>query len=332
MHPRSTPPRGRPSVPLTLRRQPDLADLPPTWRQATPARIRAALDVARSRSAGGWFVVGASADLGAARSRVRTVAGREIALWRAADGSVRASGGACPHLGALLSDCPVIDGNLVCPWHGFRLGDGEPGWIPIRALDDGALLWVHLPGIDDVEAPAPTRLVRPALDRSICSVVSLRGTCTPDDVMANRLDPWHGAWFHPYAFSHLVVDDAASSAAELVVDVTFRLGRRIGVPVRARFWCPDARTVVMEIIEGEGLGSVVETHATPLTPPGDRAPVTVVTELVVAHSSRAGFVAARRLAWVVRPLMRQASRRLWVDDLAYAERRSLLRRRGDPVA
>ena len=28
-------------------------------------------------------------------------------------------------------------------------------------------------------------------------------------MIANRLDPWHGAWFHPYAFSHLVVDDSA---------------------------------------------------------------------------------------------------------------------------
>jgi hypothetical protein len=37
------------------------------------------------------------------------------------------------------------------------------------------------------------------------------GICEPEDVIANRLDPWHGSWFHPYAFSHLVVDDDASS-------------------------------------------------------------------------------------------------------------------------
>ena len=39
------------------------------------------------------------------------------------------------------------------------------------------------------------------------------GVCEPQDVIANRLDPWHGAWFHPYAFSHLVVDDEASRRA-----------------------------------------------------------------------------------------------------------------------
>ena len=38
------------------------------------------------------------------------------------------------------------------------------------------------------------------------------------------------------------------------------------MPVRAEFACPDARTIVMTIIDGEGAGSVVETHATPLGP------------------------------------------------------------------
>lgn len=322
--------RGRSLLPFAARRQPSLADLPPTWRQARPARIAASLEAARARSAGGWFVVGASGDLGSSRSLIRTVAGRELALWRAADGSVRASGGACPHLGALLVDCPVVDGKLVCTWHGMRLGDGEPGWSAHPAVDDGALLWVRLAGIDDGPlTAAPAAMVRPPLGEALTSVLSLRGACTPDDVIANRLDPWHGAWFHPYAFSHLTVDDANSSPEELLVDVTFRLGRRVGVPVRAKFWCPDARTVVMEIVEGEGLGSVVETHATPLTAPEADTPVSVVTELVVAHSDRRGFGLARQLGWAIRPMMRHTSRRLWVDDLAYAERRSLIRRRGD---
>ena len=49
-----------------------------------------------------------------------------------------------------------------------------------------------------------------------------------------------------------------------MVDVTFRLSRTWGVPVRAEFTCPDARTIVMHIVDGEGTASVVETHATPL--------------------------------------------------------------------
>ena len=51
----------------------------------------------------------------------------------------------------------------------------------------------------------------------------------PEDVIANRLDPWHGSWFHQYTFSHIVVDDDASNDHLLVVDVTFRLTRTWGV-------------------------------------------------------------------------------------------------------
>ena len=50
----------------------------------------------------------------------------------------------------------------------------------------------------------------------------------------------------------------------LTVDVAFRVSKRWGVPVRAEFACPDARTIVMTILDGEGAGSVVETHATAL--------------------------------------------------------------------
>ena len=37
------------------------------------------------------------------------------------------------------------------------------------------------------------------------AVARMVGTCEPSDVIANRLDPWHGAWFHPYSFTRLDV-------------------------------------------------------------------------------------------------------------------------------
>ncbi|MFD8275144.1 DUF5914 domain-containing protein [Streptomyces flaveolus] len=48
----------------------------------------------------------------------------------------------------------------------------------------------------------------------------------------------------------------------------------------------------------------------------------------VVGADRPGFPVVRRLAPVLRPLMRAAAGRLWRDDLAYAERRRDLRRRG----
>jgi hypothetical protein len=158
------------------------------------------------------------------------------------------------------------------------------------------------------------------------------GRCEPDDVLANRLDPWHGAWFHPYSFTALRVlstpqPDCSPAEDRFLVEVTFTVGRHLGVPVHAEFTCPDARTVTMRIVDGEGTGSVVETHATPLRAGPDGLPRTAVIEAVMAHSDRPGFSHAQRVAAVLRPLMGAAARRLWRDDIAYAERRYALRTR-----
>ncbi|MFX4272169.1 DUF5914 domain-containing protein [Propionibacteriaceae bacterium Y1685] len=314
-------------VPLQVLPQPDQTELRSTWRAARPARIEESLRLAQEHEPGGWCVVGASGDVRPGRSRVRTVAGREVVLWRDTDGSLLAGPGACPHMGARLDDCVVSGRTVLCRWHGMAVGpDGEVPWQGFPAHDDGVLLWVRLPvpGEEPTEAPRITE--RPPLAESVSAVLARRGICEPSDVIANRLDPWHGAWFHPYAFSHLDVDEGASSPERLVVDVAFRLNRSIGVAVRAEFTCPDARTIVMTITDGEGAGSVVETHATPLTGPSAQGPAaTMVVEATIAYSTRPGFAVARLAAPLLRPAMRRTAATLWVDDLAYAERRYALR-------
>jgi hypothetical protein len=76
----------------------------------------------------------------------------------------------------------------------------------------------------------------------------------------------------------------------------------------------------MRIIDGEGRGSVVETHATPLGPGRDGLPRTAVVEAVIAHSDRPHFGKALVAAPVIGSLMGISSARLWRDDLVYAER------------
>ncbi len=317
-------------VPIARIPQPRENRMAPTWRLAKPARIAAALAVAQRQNSGGWYVVGASSDVGAEASVARTIAGREIVLWRNSAGELVAGPGACPHLGALMDNCPVVEGTMYCRWHGLALTQqGDPTWRPFAALDDGVLLWVRLPTEGEQPTEAPAVPVRPPLGRSVSAVIAHPGVCEPQDVIANRLDPWHGSWFHPYAFSHLVVDDETSDDHRLVVDVTFRLSRTWGVPVRAVFTCPDTRTIVMHITEGEGTGSVVETHATPLGTDERGRPLTMVTEATIAYSERPGFAAARWLSPLLRPAIRRTARQLWVDDLAYAERRYALRQRGE---
>jgi hypothetical protein len=85
----------------------------------------------------------------------------------------------------------------------------------------------------------------------------------------------------------------------------------------------------MRIAEGEGRGSVVETHATPVGLGPDGAPRTAMVEATVAASPRPGFAVARLAAPLVRPATAWAARRLWRDDMAYAERRYALRTKAD---
>jgi nitrite reductase/ring-hydroxylating ferredoxin subunit len=328
--PQVSRPRVPSRIPIARIPQPRENRMAATWQLAKPARIARALRTAQSRNSGGWFVAGASGDVGRTQSVTRTIAGREVVFWRSSVGALVAGPGACPHLGALLDKCPVVDGTMYCRWHGFALTQGgDQTWSPYRAYDDGVLIWVGLPTDGEVATDLPALAARPPLLESVSAVIAKPGICEPQDVIANRLDPWHGSWFHPYAFSHLVVDDDASSDQALVVDVTFRLSRTWGVPVRAEFTSPDSRTIVMHITEGEGRGSVVETHATPLGLGPDDRPRTMVTEATIAYSDRTGFQVARWLSPLVRPGIRHTARKLWVDDLAYAERRYELRQRGE---
>ncbi len=356
--PRPDPPGGPPMTRLT-RRWPErwpLQPMPrdhwarqqPTWAAARPSLIDAAVKRAEARPSGNWFVLAASRDVRPDRPFGSVVAGLEVVAWRDAEGRLVAGPGACPHLGAPLERAAVDCGALVCRWHGLRVGPGQgAGWRPLPAYDDGVLAWIRLDAVGGEEPlPAPVVPARPPRATSIAAVATMTGTCEPGDVMANRLDPWHGSWFHPYSFSRLTVlsappetgtaetGTAETGTAEttdeddrFVVAVTFKVAPRLGVPVTAEFTCPEPRTVVMRIVEGEGAGSVVETHVTPRGRGPDGRPRTSVIEAVVAGSPRPGFAVARAAGPALRPVMRRAAARLWRDDLAYAERRYQLRSR-----
>jgi hypothetical protein len=308
----------------------DWARQKPTFQQAEPAIIDAALQRALRRPSGNWYVFGASTDVRSDRPFGAKVAGLEIVAWRDELGGLHVGPASCPHLGADLATGKVDCGGLICPWHGLRLEGGrEFGWKPLPAYDDGVLVWVRLDKIGG-EEPLDTPVLppRPAAPR-LAAVATLEGVCEPSDIISNRLDPWHGAWFHPYSFTRLEVLSAPTVDADddddrFQVAVTFKMGP-LGSPVIAEFTAPEPRTIVMHIVDGEGAGSVVETHATPIGTGTDGRPRTAVIEAVIASSDRDGFHYALRAAPVIQPLMKLAAGRLWRDDLAYAERRYALR-------
>lgn len=310
---------GHPLSPLPAELPPELRG--PDWVQANPHRIERELRAALALPSGGWYVLDGSRSIGP-KPRVFWIEGRELVAWRSGS-ELRVAPNACPHMGASLAEGPVRDGRLVCPWHGLELGARKHGaWCPMESRDDGVLCWVRLddgPGAatgEDPQTPRPIVSPRPA--EFIDSVIRLEADCEPRDVIANRLDPWHGVYYHPHTFKRLKVIGVESG--RLLLRVVYGITDRFGIEVDATFHCPDPRTITMTIVGGEGTGSVVETHATPLRPGR-----TAIVEATLATSERPGFSRALKAAWMVRPFMLKSQRKLWVEDAAYAERRYALR-------
>jgi nitrite reductase/ring-hydroxylating ferredoxin subunit len=298
--------------------------------------IQRALEHALVKPSGGWFVLDATRNLLPTRS-VRFGRGKNpihrfvindreyVAAIDPTSQQLVVASAVCPHMGAHLGDGTVsTDGCFTCPWHGLKLpmsGDirvsGQGSWDRMRAYDDGVLTWIQ-PNPNDVGATdAPILPTRP--DRFFDAVIRRDGTCEPRDVIANRLDPWHGVHFHPYAFASLEV--LAHCDDFLDLRVGYRVTPKHVMTVEARFDCPEPRTIVMTITGGEGTGSIVETHATPVHPHTSNGGArTTVIEATLATSERPGFAQALKGIAVARPAIRFLANRLWVDDIRYAER------------
>jgi hypothetical protein len=297
-----------------------LPDLPPPerevadWMQARVPSIRASLDKARSLPSGGWYVVDASRHI-TGRPSFYWIDGQEVVAWRSA-GRIQLAPNSCPHMGAPLSAGRNERGELVCPWHGLRLGErGHGRWQLFEAHDDGVLAWIRL-GPPDPAVPLPVLAPRPVL--ALDSVIRLVAEADPQDVIANRLDPWHGAHFHPHAFARLRV--LGDQDGVLSLRVAFRVLGPLCIEVDATFHCPEPNTIVMTIVDGEGRGSVVETHATPMVPG-----YSAIVEATLATSNRRGFGRVIQASSLLRPLVQRTARRLWVEDSSYAERTRYLR-------
>lgn len=297
-------------------------DTRPAWEGADPTAIGRALRRALRKPSGGWVVVDATRTI-RARPRRYELFGREWAAWWCKDGPLLGPE-ACPHMGAALSGGRVdAQGRIVCPWHGLVLGpSAHAGWRPRPTFDDGVLTWARF---DEALAPGETPTAAPILGprpaRAISGVVFAEARCRPEDVIQNRLDPWHGAHFHPHSFARLSVLERSDDA--VTVRVVYRIAGPLGMEVDARFECPEPRTIAMTIVAGEGVGSVVETHASPID-----AERTAVVEATIATTERPlTMTLMRGLSGWLRPFVEGRARRLWVDDVAYCERLAALRAR-----
>ena len=75
----------------------------------------------RERSAGaeGWVDVGAVGEIPEKRARAVCLEGERVAVFRY-DGKISAMSGVCKHQNGPLAEGKIVDGCVVCPWHGYQ--------------------------------------------------------------------------------------------------------------------------------------------------------------------------------------------------------------------
>jgi len=107
-----------------------------------------------SRATENWVRFCATGEIPDRGGLARRFGELELAVFRAGDG-FRCLEDVCPHRGAALSDGLVVDGEVICPWHGWRYlaHNGErttlPGSMSARTFElriDGDDVFVRLPG------------------------------------------------------------------------------------------------------------------------------------------------------------------------------------------
>jgi phenylpropionate dioxygenase-like ring-hydroxylating dioxygenase large terminal subunit len=159
-----------------------------------------------------WHVVARAADVTDAPLGL-TLLGRRLVVFRAARG-VAALPAACPHRSTDLALGRVVDGEIVCPYHGWSFdGTGRCTRIPSgSAIPPGAhslahricerdgLVWVSLdPAADEAAIPSfPTATSHPGL--RLVTGEPLVWRATPGRHVENILDLAHFPFIHPASF------------------------------------------------------------------------------------------------------------------------------------
>jgi nitrite reductase/ring-hydroxylating ferredoxin subunit len=111
----------------------------------------------------GWVAVCRADEIPAQRARIVVVGGERVAVFRY-DGRISALSNVCKHQNGPLGEGKVVDGCVVCPWHGYQYRPAD-GQSPPPFTDRVATYRVRVVGgvveIDPRALPPGTR-VEPA--------------------------------------------------------------------------------------------------------------------------------------------------------------------------
>jgi vanillate monooxygenase len=193
-----------------------------------------------------WYVACQSTDL-VDKPLGRTICNERMVLYRGAEGRVAALEDFCPHRGAPLSLGRVVDGTLVCGYHGLEMGcDGRTiampgqrvrGFPPIRAhavLEKHGFVWVW-PGEAALADPALLPELAWAADPDWAYGGGMYHiACDYRLMVDNLMDLTHETYVHASSIGQKEIDAApVDTRTEGDTVITSRFMERIKAPP---FW------------------------------------------------------------------------------------------------
>jgi phenylpropionate dioxygenase-like ring-hydroxylating dioxygenase large terminal subunit len=192
--------------------------------------------------------------------------GLNLVLWRDAGGTPRLLPAACPHRGASLAGGRVVEGEIECPWHGFRFGgDGRCRLMPCEGTDATVPKAMHLDRFSTREAhgliwmwwgEARAELPPIAFFESPGDLIDRGGSTQTSYILPyhysrmveTNLDLHHTPFVHGNvvpvgtrmrAFDARVEDDRIYSSGRLVKEKELTKGNDEGMPFRADLILPN---------------------------------------------------------------------------------------------
>ena len=87
----------------------------------------------------GFETVARVGDIPEGEGRAFEISGRRIAVFNDR-GAFRAIDDTCPHAGASLSHGTLVEGTVVCAWHGWRFKLCDGSWADYSKLKIGVYL------------------------------------------------------------------------------------------------------------------------------------------------------------------------------------------------
>lgn len=213
--------------------------------------------------AGLWVLLDSASTVTRRGPASLVIGGERIVLFRDAQGTVRALLDRCPHRGVALSLGRVENGEIVCPFHGWRFDGGghcrHVPWnpdakrdnlqatpLPVREL--GGCIWLYTGREAEGEPHVPEVLLRP--DVRITSQTFLWDVHWTR-VMENMLDTPHLPFVHAKTIGKQL-RHRTSEKMEMIWEETLHgaeiTARREGEPARTslRFHFPNMMELAID--------------------------------------------------------------------------------------